>query len=332
MRTVFQGEHFTDEVRSAQRKPHPLLMILIFIVILAVSQLVPMAIEIPLGRVMSRVFEDSQALYSGFMTGISLILTAVGIITAILYCRLIERRSLAGMGLVRGKCVRYYVLGAALGTMMFSASVGICVITGAVRYIGTDVYSAPIFVLICVGWLIQGAEEEILCRGLLMGSLCAYNSSRKDISLQQASLDSNQGDIGDKQRQLAAARMPLWGAVLINSVFFAVLHVFNGGFNPIAFVNLTLFRLFMSVMALRFNSIIPCCAAHSLWNLAQGNIFGLPVSGATSGPSVWRFELLPDMALWTGGEFGIEGGLGTTAVLAVMTACLMFSPAKNDKQ
>lgn len=300
MRTVFQGEHFTDEVRSAQRKPHPLLMILIFIVILAVSQLVPMAIEIPLGRVMSRVFEDSQALYSGFMTGISLILTAVGIITAILYCRLIERRSLAGMGLVRGKCVRYYVLGAALGTMMFDASVGICVITGAVRYIGTDVYSAPIFVLICVGWLIQGAEEEILCRGLLMGSL--------------------------------SARIPLWGAVLINSVFFAVLHVFNGGFNPIAFVNLTLFGLFMSVMALRFNSIIPCCAAHSLWNLAQGNIFGLPVSGAASGPSVWRFELLPDMALWTGGEFGIEGGLGTTAVLAVMTACLMFTPAKNDKQ
>lgn len=300
MRTVFQGEHFTDEVRSAQRKPHPLLMILIFIVILAVSQLVPMAIEISLGRVMSRVFEGSRTLYSGFMTGISLILTAVGIITAIAYCCLVERRSLAGMGLVRGKCVRYYVLGAALGTMMFAASVGICVITGAVRYIGTDVYSAPIFVLICVGWLIQGAEEEILCRGLLMGSL--------------------------------SARIPLWGAVLINSVFFAVLHVFNGGFNPIAFVNLTLFGLFMSVMALRFNSIIPCCAAHSLWNFAQGNIFGLPVSGAASGPSVWRFELLPDMALWTGGEFGIEGGLGTTAVLAVMTACLMFTPAKNDKQ
>ena len=298
MRTVFQGEHFTDEALSARRKTHPLLMILVFIVILAVSQLVPMAIEIPLGLVMSSVFEGSRTLYSGFMTGISLILTAVGIITAIAYCCLVERRSLAGMGLVRGKCVRYYVLGAALGTMMFAASVGICVITGAVRYIGTDVYSVPIFVLICVGWLIQGAEEEILCRGLLMGSL--------------------------------SARIPLWGAVLINSVFFAVLHVFNGGFNPIAFVNLTLFGLFMSVMALRFNSIIPCCAAHSLWNFAQGNIFGLPVSGAASGPSVWRFELLPDMALWTGGEFGIEGGLGTTAVLGIMTACLMFSPKTLD--
>ncbi|MDE7398917.1 MAG: CPBP family intramembrane metalloprotease [Oscillospiraceae bacterium] len=294
MSTVFQGEHFTDEALSARFKPHPLLMILIFIGIMAVSQILPMAIEIPLSIVIKPAFENSRTLYSDIMTGISLILTVVGIIAAILYCRLIERRSLSSMGLVRGKCVRYYVLGAAFGTMMFAASVGICVITGAVRYVGADMYSAPIFVLICVGWLIQGAEEEILCRGLLMGSL--------------------------------SARMPLWGAVLINSAFFSVLHIFNGGFNPIVFVNLTLFGLFMSVMALRFNSIIPCCAAHSLWNLTQGNIFGLPVSGATSGPSVWRFELLPDMELWTGGEFGIEGGLGTTAVLVVMTACLMFVP------
>lgn len=294
MRTVFQGEHFTDEALSAKRKPHPLLMILIFIGIMAVSLLLPMAIEIPLSLVAKSAFEDSPALYSGFMTGISLILTMVGIIVAILYCQLIERRSLASMGIKREKCVKYYILAAALGTMMFAASVGICVITGAVHYVGTDMYSVPIFAVICAGWLIQGAEEEILCRGLLMGSL--------------------------------SARMPLWGAVLINSAFFAVLHIFNGGLNPIVFVNLTLFGLFMSVMALRFNSIIPCCAAHSLWNLTQGNIFGLPVSGATSGPSVWRFELMPDMGLWTGGEFGIEGGLGTTAVLVVMTACLMFVP------
>lgn len=300
MRTVFQGEHFTDEAKSARFKPHPLLMILIFIGIMAVSQLLPLAIEIPLSLAMFPAFEDSRTLFSDIMTGISLILTAVGIIAAVLYCRFIERRSLASMGLVRAKCVRYYALGAALGTMMFAASVGICVIAGAARHIGANMYNIPVFAVICVGWLIQGAEEEILCRGLLMGSL--------------------------------SARMPLWGAVLINSAFFAVLHIFNGGFNPIVFMNLTLFGLFMSVMALRFDSIIPCCAVHSLWNLTQGNIFGLPVSGATSGPSVWRFELLPDMELWTGGEFGIEGGLGTTVVLGVMTVCLMFVSVKNDEQ
>ena len=296
MRTVFQGEHFTDQALSAKFKPHPLLMILIFIGIMSVSQILPMAIEIPLSLAMFPIFEDSRTLYSDFMTGISLVLTVVGIIAAILYCRLIERRSLASMGLSRDKCIWKYIGGAALGTVMFAASVGICVITGAVRYVGTNLYNAPIFAVICIGWLIQGAEEEILCRGLLMGSL--------------------------------SARVPLWGAVLINSAFFAVLHIFNGGFNPIVFVNLTLFGLFMSVMALRFDSIIPCCATHSLWNLTQGNIFGLPVSGATSGPSVWRFELLPDMGLWTGGEFGIEGGLGTTVVLGVMTACLMFVPPR----
>lgn len=291
--------HFTDEAKSARFKPHPMLMIVIFIGIMAVSQFIPMGIMLPLNHAIKPMFTDSPAMYSGLMAGFNLILTATGIIAAIVYCRLIERRSLASMGLVRDKCVRNYVLGAVLGTIMFAASVGICVIAGAVHYSGTDMYNIPVFAVICAGWLIQGAEEEILCRGLLMGSL--------------------------------SARMPLWGAVLINSAFFSVLHIFNGGFNPVVFVNLTLFGLFMSVMALRFDSIIPCCAAHSLWNLTQGNIFGLPVSGTSSGPSVWRLELLPNMELWTGGTFGIEGGLGTTVVLGVLIICLMFVRKSNSE-
>lgn len=299
-KTVFSSSvsHFTDGVEKSRFKPHPLLMIVIFIGIMAVSELLPMAIEFPLASVLRPVLGDSE--FSSVMAGISLILTVIGIIAAIVYCRLIERRSLASMGISRAKCVRKYVFGAILGTMMFAASVGICVIAGAVRYIGSGMNSVLIFVLICVGWLIQGAEEEILCRGLLMGSL--------------------------------STRMPLWGAVFINSAFFSVLHIFNNGFNLVVFVNLTLFGLFMSVLALRFDSIIPCCAAHSLWNLAQGNIFGLPVSGTSSGPSVWRLELLPNMELWTGGTFGIEGGIGETIVFAVLTLVLMIVPAKNNKQ
>ncbi len=300
--TVFSGKtsYFTDGAKNARFKPHPLLMIVIFIVIMAVSQLIPMGIMLPLSHAIKPMFTDSPALYSGLMAGVNLILRATGIIAAIVYCRLIERRSLASMGLIRGKCVLKYVFGAILGAVMFAASVGACTIAGAVHYVGTDMYNVPIFAVICVGWLIQGAEEEILCRGLLMSSL--------------------------------SARMPLWGAVLINSAFFSVLHISNGGFNLIVFVNLTLFGLFMSVLALRFDSIIPCCAAHSLWNLAQGNIFGLPVSGITSGPSVWRFELVPDMELWTGGTFGIEGGFGETIVIITLTLCLMFVPAnKNDQ-
>lgn len=297
--TVFSSKtsHFTDGAKDARFKPHPLLMIVIFIGIMAVAQLIPMGIMLPLGNAFKPMFTDSPALYSGLMAGISLILRATGIIAAIAYCRLIERRSLASMGLVRNKCVRKYALGAVLGAVMFSASVGACIIVGAVHYSGTDIYNVPIFAVICAGWLIQGAEEEVLCRGLLMSGL--------------------------------SARMPLWGAVLINSAFFSVLHISNNGFNPIVFVNLTLFGLFMSVLALRFDSIVPCCAAHSLWNLAQGNIFGLPVSGSTSGPSVWRYELMPDMELWTGGSFGIEGGLGETIVITTLTLCLMFIPVEN---
>ena len=87
----------------------------------------------------------------------------------------------------------------------------------------------------------------------------------------------------------------------------------------------------MSVMAVRFDSIIPCCAAHSIWNLVQGNVFGLPVSGMLTGPSVFRFQLAENMDLWTGGAFGIEGGITESIIIVVLTLALLFIPKMKKK-
>ena len=39
------------------------------------------------------------------------------------------------------------------------------------------------------------------------------------------------------------------------------------------------------------NSIWGICAIHSMWNFAQGNIFGISVSGAKSQVSLFSFKL-----------------------------------------
>ncbi len=296
MQNIFEGGHFTDAAREAKFKPHTILQLLIFVAVFYISQIVmvvPLFAAFFIFGLMGQMPDDSTQI------AIQLLITVFPAAISIIYCRFIERRSIASMGLVKRNCIRDYAIGLGIGAAEFVLCVLICYAAGAVSYIGTDLNNYGVFVVICIGWILQGAEEEIVCRGFLMGTM--------------------------------ASRLPLWAAVMINSLFFSVMHIFNDGFNPVVLVNLTLFGIFMSVMAIRFDSIIPCCAAHSIWNLVQGNIFGLPVSGIMTGPSVFRFQLAENMDLWTGGVFGIEGGISESIIILSLTCALLFIPKRKKK-
>lgn len=310
MQNIFKGEHFTDAAREAKFKPHPILQLLLFVLVFYVSQIVlaiPFVVMTFVHGFMSVAAGQqvdpealNQMLNEDWSIALQLLMTVFPAAISILYCRFIERRSIASMGLTKRNCVRDYAIGLAIGAAEFALCVAICYAAGAVSYVGTYMNNVGLFVLICIGWIIQGAEEEIICRGFLMGTM--------------------------------ASRLPLWAAVLINSLFFAVMHLSNDGFNPVVLINLTLFGIFMSVMAIRFDSIIPCCAVHSIWNLVQGNVFGLPVSGMMTGPSVFRFQLADNMELWTGGVFGIEGGIAESIIIIALTCALLFIPKKKKAE
>ena len=120
-------------------------------------------------------------------------------------------------------------------------------------------------------------------------------------------------------------------AVAVNSAFFSILHAANPGTSVLAFFNLFLFGVFASVLMLKTDNIWIVCAVHSVWNFVQGNFFGLSVSGNSLAPSVLRFSA-GGMKIWTGGEFGPEGGLCVTAVLLAATAITLFAGRKNLNQ
>ncbi len=77
-------------------------------------------------------------------------------------------------------------------------------------------------------------------------------------------------------------------------------------------------------------------AMHTAWNLTQGNIYGLQVSGNDAANSI--VTAIYDgkaSSLITGGAFGPEGGLATTAVTAVclviVTVLLVLKKKKTAK-
>lgn len=310
LQTIFSGAHFTDGAKQAKFQPSWWLQIILFVLVFSVAQ-TPQAIVIYaviiVKIIMDKSIEGTEEITRAFgemtlnPTGevliAQLLSTLLPAAIIIIYCRFVERRSLNSMGFVKKGCAVKYLIGLVAGFAMFTATLLISYAFGAVKYVGTDLNNGVMFALMCVGWLIQGAEEEILCRGYFMSSL------------------SN--------------KLPLWVAVLISSLFFSLMHLANAGFNLIVLVNLTLTGIMFAVLAIRFDSLFVCCAAHSIWNLVQGNFYGLPVSGMDAGGSVFRFELAENMDLWTGGVFGLEGSLSETIVMVIVIAAIIFIPKKN---
>lgn len=306
LQTIFSGEHFSDRAKEAKFQPPWWAQILLFVLVFNAAQ-IPASIPIIVSMIAEYFKEQSvqgidtpfyeivlSADAEGRLIAVQLLSTVLSAAAVLLYCKLVERRSFHSMGFVKKNAVPSYFIGLAAGFAMFSATFLISYIAGAVKYIGSDMNNGVLYVLICVGWLFQGAEEEIVCRGYFMPSL--------------------------------STKMPLWAAVLISSLFFSLMHLFNTGFNVIVLVNLTLTGIMFAVFAVRFDNLWVSCAIHSVWNFVQGNFYGLPVSGMATGPSVFRFELLDVSELWTGGEFGLEGSLSETIVMVVVIAAVTFIP------
>lgn len=221
----------------------------------------------------------------------------VGTIAAVLlYVHFIEKRKLYTMGLTRTSVFSEYGIGLAVGIVMFSAVIGLNVLFGGLSYAGALRNGGIAMVLFMfLGYIVQGASEELLCRGYFFVS--------------------------------AARRSSLLVAMLANSVLFALLHAANVGISWLALLNLLLFGIFASFYMVRRGNIWGICAIHTMWNFAQGNIFGLQVSGTGSTASIFSFVGDDGKAWINGGSFGPEGGICVTIVLLI--SILILLPMKN---
>lgn len=208
------------------------------------------------------------------------------ILIAFLFCKLIQKRGLATLGFIGKGAVKEYLIGLAAGFFMFSAAVLICVLTGALQFEkSSGNLGAGMFLLFFVAYMIQGMAEEVLCRGCFMVSV--------------------------------GRRYPMWAAVILNSLIFAMLHLANSGISVLALVNLTLFGVFASIYFIKRGSIWGIGAFHSIWNLVQGNFYGISVSGMTVKSSIFKSTMVEGKSIINGGAFGLEGGLGVTIVLLI---------------
>ncbi len=228
----------------------------------------------------------------------SLFCTILGTLTAVIYCRFVEARHLSSMGVRKKQAGIHYFQGLAVGLLMMTAAVLISAALGINRIKLCSNINFGIITLFAAGFFIQGMSEEFIFRGYLMNTL--------------------------------ASRHNPWTAVLISSAAFSLAHIVNPGFNLLVFFNLSLFGVFAGLYMIAFDDIWGVCAVHSIWNFSQGNIFGISVSGTGETESLLSVTAVSSSKLLTGGEFGIEGSIVTTAVLLTGIILVLIKIKKQD--
>ena len=220
--------------------------------------------------------------------------TVIPILCYFAYARYIERRSPRTMGFLRRGALWKYAVGALAGTAMTAGAVILLRQIGAMEFGG----STPEHILPVLGmlpfWMLQGLSEELEFRGYFMLTLGLH--------------------------------APPVSAVCISALAFSLAHAENTGITLLACVNLLLAGILLALLFLRTGSIWCGAALHSFWNLAQGNLFGIPVSGGEQSVTLLHYAPAPGAADWiSGGVFGIEGGIGASAVylLAILIVWLL---------
>lgn len=300
MDTLFKTPDAVRQAKQAQKGMHLALEILVFVAVFFVCTIGEVVVLLPVEFVLlgkNQLYLDAvatgdldliseaaqQALSADAYTQASLFATAVMMGLVFLFCRLLQKRKLTTLGFVKEGCGKEYAKGIVIGFALFSAAVFLCVLTGAVSLTGADTFTVSGFLLFTAGFMVQGMAEEVLCRGYFMVSV--------------------------------GRRYPMWVAAVVNAVAFAALHLLNPGISPLAIVNLVLFGIFASVCFIQTENIWMIGAIHSVWNLVQGNVYGIKVSGMQTGCTALLATMTEGKELINGGAFGLEGGLAVTAAL-----------------
>jgi hypothetical protein len=296
-----QKKSLVDEAKKSRILPNVILALILIPIFLTVGSIVGTVVTHLIMSLFKRtsVFIENKELISSLATLVTFAFTSF---TVFLWVKFAEKRKIASIGLQKDHWFKKYVIGFLIGLALMSVVVLILFMLGyieietkAIQPVGASAI-VPILVIL-IGWIIQGATEEILTRGWLMNVL--------------------------------GAKYNIAFGLILSSIVFGLLHLSNDNINYIAILNIMLSGALFGLFTIKTNSLWIACGMHTAWNFAQGNLFGFEVSGQD-----FQIGSLIDFNstghdLITGGVFGPEAGLASTFVLVSCILIIFFLDKKG---
>ena len=224
------------------------------------------------------------------------------ILTVFRWTRKVEKRPIRTLGFYKENFLSALFKGYGLGLFLFIVTLVGLVVLGQYHFdsLHLDTYSLAFTLFTIPFWILQGTAEELVTRAWLIPQL--------------------------------AKRTNLKVAIVISSSLFTLLHLGNSGITPLSAMNLFLFGIAMALYLLKTDTIWGIGGIHGAWNFAQGNLFGILVSGQQSGTSIMEFTPQGNQDWLSGGSFGIEGSIMTSLVLLLLIAYLAYQLKKENER
>ena len=211
-------------------------------------------------------------------------------LVTLLYCRFVEKKNIKFVGF-SGNPIEY-LAGALVATILLFIILGIGCLCGSISFCG---FSTNVNIKSILLWIlafgIQGATEEIMCRGFLLNSL------KNRISIPLAILISS-----------TAFVFPHLSSLIEADFVYAVIGI----------INLYLVSITFSILVLWRCNIWIACGLHSAWNFILYVIMGLSLSGSESVLKGVVLFSVKDTSILNGADYGIEASVITTVVLGML--------------
>lgn len=214
-------------------------------------------------------------------------LASTGVAYAILV-KAIERRPMRELAL--RDLLTLVPAGLLLGALLFSAVVLVLWLAGSYHVTGIDTGVNWLPAVLSVG-ITAGISEEIITRGVLF--------------------------------RIVEEGLGTWWALAISALFFGAAHIFNPG--ATLWSSLAIAIEAGVLLALLYHvtrSLWPCIGLHAAWNIMQGTVFGIPVSG--TGAHGWLISERTGPDWLSGGVFGAEASVVALILCSCCSALLLI--------
>lgn len=281
-----------DTEKQTTHSPNkPLLPVWATVPLYIIASFLLMAI---LGGVVLSILEsipESDSIYYD-MTG----QFAIGVVTlggawicAVLFLKYIDQCPVKELGMsIKGRwkdCFAGFLYAVPIYAIGFTASLAFNVIEITSVNAQPEVLIGTLFV-----YFVAAAMEEVMIRGYVQGRLMT--------------------------------KMNRFPAMVIASLIFSLMHIFNSNIDVLPLINLFLAGLLLGASYMYTRNLWFPIFLHTAWNWIQGSVLGYEVSGTKMFPSMISLHL-PEENIINGGRFGFEGSIICTILTLIATALII---------
>jgi uncharacterized protein len=218
---------------------------------------------------------------------LALVVAAVSLLAYAGFVRLFERRPVRELALPGA--AREFLIGVALGAVLFSLTIGLIALLGAYHVTGANPWTVVLPVLAIS--ITSGIGEELLFRGILF-------------RIMEEGLGS------------------LW-ALLISGLIFGLLHVGNPNATLVAGLAIAIEAgILLGAVYMLTRRLWLAMGLHLSWNLVQGGVYGVAVSGNEMQGLLE--STLSGPAWLSGGAFGAEASIFAVIVCLAASVYVLW--------